>query len=231
MTEASAFVGQRETKASFYSAPDARGGENADAGVMGDAVEPPKTKRTRATRTRRQRVARSELSEVRIRHIVKCYRDLSWTRAMRHELATKWGLSYDRMQDLVAEALHRVREEVTNAEEVSVTVGCALNQVLRDSLKVSKRKSISWEERDAAARKVIAAAKVWADIVGASKQRIAVTFEPPVAMSTDKLRSLYGDAMRTLGAHLQSRALDAEAIEAEGEPVLGLPERAGDAEP
>lgn len=170
--------------------------------------------------TRRSRAPRSELGEVRIRHIVQCYRDLTWTRALRHQLSGKWGLSYERMQDLVAEALHRVREELTNPEAVSVTVSCALDQVLRDSLALSKKKGIHWQERDAASRKVIAAAKVWADIVGASKQRIAVSFEPPVAMSTDKLRSLYGDAMRVLGAHLQTGATsDVDAVDA----TLSLP--------
>lgn len=101
------------------------------------------------------RAKKPEVQE-RVTVIADLMRSLSWRRGVTNrELASKWNVSLDAVNDYAATASHVVRSEVTNPEEVSGTVATTLAENLR-------RASDAAEFGD-----VAKIADVWTRIVGA----------------------------------------------------------------
>lgn len=100
--------------------------------------------------------------EERIDYIVELMRTLVFRRGRTTRmLAQEWKLSLGTVRDDAAEASRIVRREMMEPDTVAVDVGLALQEVMEGALDDGDR------------RHVIAAAKVWADISGASApQRI-----------------------------------------------------------
>ena len=101
------------------------------------------------------RAKKPEVAE-RITVIADLMRTLAWRRGVSNrELATRWGVSIDAVNDYATTASHVVRSEVCNPEEVSHTVATTLAENLR-------RASDAAEYGD-----VAKIADVWTRIVGA----------------------------------------------------------------
>lgn len=99
-------------------------------------------------------------TEARIAYIADQMRRLEWrTGETGTELANAWGLSKSSLEKLSAAASKRVRAEVCDPEAVSISVGAALDRVMRDALADGDRRS------------VIAAAATWARITGVAANR------------------------------------------------------------
>jgi hypothetical protein len=116
-------------------------------------------------------MGRAGVTELRIRAIEDLMHRLEWRRGRTGpELAKNWGVSLSTLEKLASEASRRVRATVTDPELVQLTVSIALQRVLHDAIRDNDRRS------------VVEAAKVWAQISGAtSAQKVellgAVTLE------------------------------------------------------
>ena len=92
-----------------------------------------------------------------IQHICDMMRDLVFKRGRTGKLLAKeWSLPQSTVRNLTAEASRIVSREINDPDAVSVDVGLALRATLERSVEDDDR------------RHVIAAAKVWSDISGAS---------------------------------------------------------------
>lgn len=83
-------------------------------------------------------------------------RRAQWERGRTNRaLAKQWGCSVDAVNDYAAEAGRRVRADVTDREEVQMTVCAALSTVVREGLRDGDRSA------------VVRAGDVWTRIIGA----------------------------------------------------------------
>jgi hypothetical protein len=102
----------------------------------------------------------STLKKVKIEAICKLMRNLEWrTGVTGRELAEKWDMNYDTIKHLAAEASKIVRDEVTNPDRITRTVGAALQEVIHRGLASGDNKA------------VVMAAKTWAEITGSAAPR------------------------------------------------------------
>lgn len=128
-------------------------------------------------------------TELKILEIMELMRSWQWVkRKTAQDLAAKWGVGVDWVEDLSAIASKRVRAEVTDPGEVSMTVGVALSKVLHDAMDEGDKKS------------VIDSAKVWAQIVGAmAPQRHEVTeVQATPQMAQRLVREAFGQVTPSL---------------------------------
>lgn len=102
-----------------------------------------------------ERATRDEVDE-RIAIVEGLMRRAQWERGRSNRLLAKqWGCSIDAVNDYAAEAGRRVRADLTDREEVQITVCAALSTVVREGLRDGDRSS------------VVRAGDVWSRIVGA----------------------------------------------------------------
>lgn len=123
--------------------------------------------------------------------VARLMRELRWeTGETGAILARSWGCSRDHVKQISAEAHRRVADEVTDTEVVGRTVSSALLSVIRQNLYSPLGHGV-----------VVRAAKVWADIVGASAAiRIRVQEEPVESMTDEELVAAAKEAVALLGA-------------------------------
>jgi hypothetical protein len=101
------------------------------------------------------RATRDEVDE-RVGVIEALMRRAQWERGRSNRvMAKQWDCSVDAVNDYAAEAGRRVRAEVTDRDEVQVTVCAALSTVVREGL------------RDGDRAAVVRAGDVWSRVVGA----------------------------------------------------------------
>lgn len=95
-----------------------------------------------------------------IQHICDMMRELTFKRGRTaKDLAKQWGLSVSAVRNMTSEASRIVSREINDPDAVSADVGLALQKTLERALEDDDRRS------------VIAGAKVWADITGATAAR------------------------------------------------------------
>lgn len=100
--------------------------------------------------------ASDSIVEDRIEHIEGLMRRAAWDRGRTSRaLAHEWGCSLASVNDYASRAGRRVRDEVTDTDEVTLTVSAALSTIVREALAEGDRTS------------VIKAADTWTRIVGA----------------------------------------------------------------
>lgn len=156
------------------------------------------------------RAKKPEVAE-RITVIADLMRTLAWRRGVSNrELATRWGVSIDAVNDYATTASHVVRSEVTNPEEVSHTVATTLAENLR-------RASDAAEYGD-----VAKIADVWTRIVGArapEKREVAVVVASYEALPTPQRAVWLRERAQKLidEADRLERTADVGAILVEGE--------------
>lgn len=153
--------------------------------------------------------------EERVQAIMRLMRDLQWeTGRTGGILANKWGLSEGTLKQYAAEASRRVRAEVNDPDFVGATVGQALLEV------VKKHSGPGGDSRH-----VIGAAKVWADIAGASApNRTEVSFADGLPDDPAELRAMAArllvdepEAAGQLGEGTEAVAVVADAVMEEDE--------------
>ena len=120
--------------------------------------------------TRRQVTERLEVIE-------QLMRRAQWDRGRTSRaLAKEWGVSLEAVNDYAAEASKRVREDVTDPEQVTLSVSAALSTIVRESM------------RDGDRRNAIKAGETWARVAGALVQK------HEVAVTPDEVEKLIAEA-------------------------------------
>lgn len=108
---------------------------------------------------------RSGITEARIAHIADLMRNCQWvTGRSGKELAKEWGITYDYLRHLSAEASRRVKKECLDPEAVGAQVGAALSAAVREAMQDRDWKALAQLSR------------VWIDASGAgAPQKIEAT--------------------------------------------------------
>lgn len=143
------------------------------------------------------------ITEARIAKIAAMMRNLEWRRGETgRTLEVEWNLSTSRIEHLAAEASRRVRAEVLDPDQVSETVACALDRIMRDAIKDDDRKN------------AIAAGKVWAVIAGAVAPK-------KIEHSGSVATTSYDDLQRRLAATTAGDSAGTDANPVAGDEPVG----------
>ncbi len=136
------------------------------------------------SQTEQERIADKDLKEARIEEIVKIMRPmaingkLTWNRDVRKDLAALWGLTDHDIRRLSAEASKRIREDVTDPDELLRSAG----EVLLDNLAYAHNKRN--------VKDIVALTGLVMKLAEGSVQRIEVTVEAKQPTKADAARAM-----------------------------------------